>query len=134
MSKQKEKNERQVQVSYDDSGPTPVINIQIKLVLVKEEIEETNNYKEVESDNLEQCVKCTTKRVQRFLEKSPQQAYKYVQQMKAYRKLHGLSQDKFANKIGVSGRAIAYYETGKNIPQPQFAQKIEELLQKEGLI
>jgi transcriptional regulator with XRE-family HTH domain len=46
------------------------------------------------------------------------------QQIRKIRRKRGMSQSRFGNKIGVSGKTISAYETGKIMPSLRVLQKI----------
>lgn len=48
--------------------------------------------------------------------------------IKDLREKASLSQDEFAELMGVSKRTVAYWESGQKIPQPRTFRKISELL------
>lgn len=48
----------------------------------------------------------------------------FSKQLKKYRKIHGISQAKFANAIGVSQQAVAKWETDKATSAPYMLEKI----------
>lgn len=50
----------------------------------------------------------------------------FSKQLKKYRKIHGVSQAKFANAIGVSQQAIAKWETDKSTPDPYMLENISK--------
>ena len=50
--------------------------------------------------------------------------YIFSKQLKKYRKIYGISQAKFANKIGVSQQAVAKWETDKATPDPYMLESI----------
>lgn len=50
----------------------------------------------------------------------------FSKQLKKYRKIHGISQAKFANAIGVSQQAIAKWETDKSTPDPYMLENISK--------
>lgn len=57
--------------------------------------------------------------------------------IKDLRENSNLSQDEFADLLGVSKRTVAYWERGEKTPQPKMLRKIDELLvnpRKEGVI
>ncbi|MFC1621985.1 helix-turn-helix transcriptional regulator [Patescibacteria group bacterium] len=43
------------------------------------------------------------------------------------RRKSNLSQDRFGNKLGVSGKTISAYETGKTLPPLRILEKISEI-------
>ena len=50
----------------------------------------------------------------------------FSKQLKKYRKIHGVSQAKFANAIGVSQQAVAKWETDKSTPDPYMLENISK--------
>ncbi len=50
----------------------------------------------------------------------------FTKQLKKYRKIHGVSQAKFANAIGVSQQAVAKWETDKSTPDPYMLENISK--------
>ncbi len=47
--------------------------------------------------------------------------------IKEIRERYNLSQERFGKKIGISGKSVSAYETGKCIPSPKVLERISEI-------
>ena len=54
----------------------------------------------------------------------PKSSYKIGNQIKKIRSSHNLSQERFAKRLGLSGKTISAYETGRSMPPLKIVEKL----------